>query len=158
MCNVNPLVRVKNGKLDEFNIWSDALKLLNNPQKFIEILLEFMERVEQLQVPESNYKSIRIKIKRADFDPGMMVKKSKAAAGLSQWVLSIVAYHDIQKQVYEIQTPVVKKPIKPKKLNVPKTKPETIRMNLQDFDISSSHHNNPADTPMFKISPEDINK
>ena len=47
MCNVNPQVPTKNGKLDEFNVWSDALKIMKIPAKFIETLLEFTEKVEQ---------------------------------------------------------------------------------------------------------------
>ena len=102
----------KNGKLDEFNVWSDALKIMKIPQKFMEILLDFTEKVEQLQVPESNFKSVRTTINRDDFDPDAIASKSKAAAGLCQWVLSIVAYHDIQTQVYQVQPEKKKMKIK----------------------------------------------
>ena len=59
LCHVDPQVRVKNGKLDEFDIWKDSLKLMKNPQKFIETLFNFTEKVEQLQVPQNNFKIIR---------------------------------------------------------------------------------------------------
>lgn len=31
LCNVNTQVTTKNGKLDEFNVWTDALKLIKHP-------------------------------------------------------------------------------------------------------------------------------
>lgn len=47
LVNVEQQVPTKNGKLDEFDVWGDALKLMKNPQKFIDILFNFTEKVEQ---------------------------------------------------------------------------------------------------------------
>jgi len=49
---------VKNGKLDEFNIWGDAQRLMSKPVKFLEILNKFILKVEKFEVPERNFKSI----------------------------------------------------------------------------------------------------
>ena len=95
MCNVEPQIKTKNGKLDEFNVWQDALKLMNNPQKFIETLFNFTEKVELLQVPQMNFKSIRKTIKNPSFRPEHCEKVSQACAGLCQYVLNIVHFHDI---------------------------------------------------------------
>ena len=70
-----------------------------------------------------NFKTIRKTVNNRDFQPHVLAKKSAASAGLCQWVLNIIAYHDLQIQ-YNAHLIEKKKPKKVAKV------PETVKMNL----------------------------
>ena len=63
-------------------------------QQVLESLLSYKDYVDAFAVPEINWREIRPYLELNHFNPETIEGKSKAAAGLCSWVVSIVTYHD----------------------------------------------------------------
>ena len=86
----------KNKKLKEQKTWKISQKLMQDPAKFIsEWLNPFKDKVVNLEVVPHGFKAIRDILKDPEFEPKKIETKSKAAAGVCDWVINIVAYYDV---------------------------------------------------------------
>lgn len=69
---------------------------MQDPKNFIEGYLNpFKDKVVSLEVVPHGFKAIRDILKEESFNPKDIETKSKAAAGVCDWVINIVAYYDV---------------------------------------------------------------
>ena len=88
----------KKGKVKETG-WKGSQKMMSNPEKFLENLKGFKGLIDTGKVARSNIEAARPLTLEPDFTVESMTKKSKAAAGLCEWVLNIVMYFDVVESV-----------------------------------------------------------
>ncbi|DBA02158.1 TPA: hypothetical protein N0F65_004793 [Lagenidium giganteum] len=94
---INPnVVLQKNGKVkDKDRSWEATKKaLLGNVNSFVDELKGFKTLVDELQVPDVNWKEVRPFLQLEHFNVEIIEKKNSAAAGLCAWVINIVQYYD----------------------------------------------------------------
>ncbi|SCN60390.1 dynein heavy chain, putative [Plasmodium chabaudi chabaudi] len=75
--------------------WKSAQKMMINPEKFISILKDYKNKIDENLVPDCNFKYVENLIKLPHFNKNAIQKKSKAAAGLAEWVLNITSFYKI---------------------------------------------------------------
>mmetsp|Transcript_17310 Transcript_17310/g.30806 ORF Transcript_17310/g.30806 Transcript_17310/m.30806 type:complete len:271 (+) Transcript_17310:71-883(+) len=77
--------------------WKASRNMIKDPKKFLAGLRELKTAAENGDIPARNFEAAcRIRDAMGDaFDFEAMKQKSKAAAGLTNWVLSIIQYHRI---------------------------------------------------------------
>lgn len=69
---------------------------MKDPNAFMAALLGFKEIVNAGDLPAGNVAYVKKEYLSApEFDPSIVVNKSKAAAGLCSWVINIVKFHDV---------------------------------------------------------------
>lgn len=86
----------KNSKKPKDWSWKAAQKLMKDPNSFMQALLGFKENVNAGDLPPGNVAQVKKEyLSNPEFDPAIIVNKSKAAAGLCSWVLNIVKFHDV---------------------------------------------------------------
>lgn len=80
--------------------WKSSVKLMKDPQAFINTLLSFKEVVNNNEVPAANMAKVKSEyLSNPEFDPTIIANKSKAAAGLCSWVINIVKFWDVIQEV-----------------------------------------------------------
>jgi dynein heavy chain, axonemal len=80
--------------------WKASQKLMKDPQAFMTALLGFKEIVNQNEIPHANVAVVKKDyLSNPEFDPTIIEKKSKAAAGLCSWVINIVKFWDVIQEV-----------------------------------------------------------
>jgi dynein heavy chain len=102
MANVMPAVPVgKNKKVRDKDRGWDVVKkvLLGNVNGFIDDLKAFKGNVDEGNVHEVNFKEVRQYLAMEFFNEATIMKKNSAAAGLCAWVINIVNYYDIWRDV-----------------------------------------------------------
>lgn len=97
LCKYHPGVPIKkNGALNcEGNEWKTSLGLMQQPEKFLEILLAFKAEVDADRIPARNFDAIRNTLADERFTPEVIINASPAAAGLCDWIVNITAYYDV---------------------------------------------------------------
>jgi len=96
MAGIDPNVPVdKKGRLNVENPWKASLKLMSNPQAFLDSLNGFKAFVDGEKVPVQNFKAIRSTLEEETFTPEIIMTKSSAAAGLCDWIINITCYYDV---------------------------------------------------------------
>jgi dynein heavy chain len=96
LSGIDPEVPVdKKGRLNAENPWKASLKLMANPQKFLDNLNAFKGSVDADKVPAQNFKAIRGTLEEETFTPEIIKGKSSAAAGLCDWIINITCYYDV---------------------------------------------------------------
>ena len=76
--------------------WKTAQKVMKDPNAFMAALLGFKEIVNSGDLPASNVAMVKKEYLSApEFDPKVVIVKSKAAAGLCEWVINIVKFYDV---------------------------------------------------------------
>ncbi|KRW98533.1 P-loop containing nucleoside triphosphate hydrolase [Pseudocohnilembus persalinus] len=77
-----------------------ALKMMKNPEDFLQRLVAFKDTVDQNLVPAYNVNFIKQNfLTLKTFDPQIIQTKSKAAKGICEWVINIVQYWDVIQEV-----------------------------------------------------------
>lgn len=66
-----------------------------NPEKFISLLKDYKNKIDENLVPDCNFKYVENLINLPHFNKNAIQKKSKAAAGLAEWVLNITSFYKI---------------------------------------------------------------
>jgi len=98
---IDPVIDVdKKGRVKDRG-WKTAVKMMNDPTRFLMNLKGFKGQIDEGNVPAHNVEEAR-KLKDSmgsDFNPENMKKKSQAAGGLSEWVINIIKYYDVVVQV-----------------------------------------------------------
>eukprot|EP00820_Chromera_velia_P017919 Cvel_27114.t1-p1 / transcript=Cvel_27114.t1 / gene=Cvel_27114 / organism=Chromera_velia_CCMP2878 / gene_product=Dynein alpha chain, flagellar outer arm, putative / transcript_product=Dynein alpha chain, flagellar outer arm, putative / location=Cvel_scaffold3327:4083-17851(-) / protein_length=1557 / sequence_SO=supercontig / SO=protein_coding / is_pseudo=false len=72
---------------------------MNQPDKFMERLKSFKNEIDEQRVPDQNFKQIEPLLALEHFNKEAIQKKSKAAAGLADWVVNIFDYYSVVKTV-----------------------------------------------------------
>jgi dynein heavy chain, axonemal len=87
----------KAGKVKDKDRSWDAVKkqLLQDIKGFMSVLLGYKAMVEDNKVPEINFKEVRPYLELPHFTKDAMITKNPAAAGLCDWAINIVMFHDI---------------------------------------------------------------
>ena len=79
--------------------WKAASAMMSPPPKFLETMLGFKQRIDDGLVPKSNFPNIQDLLKLEHFDVEIQRKKSQAAAGLTDFIININIYNDINDNV-----------------------------------------------------------
>ena len=79
--------------------WKAAQAMMSPPPKFLETMLGFKQRIDDGLVPKSNFANIQDLLKLEHFDVEIQRKKSNAAAGLTDFIININVYNDINENV-----------------------------------------------------------
>ena len=66
-----------------------------DPQKFVDNLVEFKNKVENEEIPASNFGAIRDILADKTFTPEIINKSCPPAAALCDWVINITSYYDV---------------------------------------------------------------
>ena len=66
-----------------------------NPEKFMQQLENYKDKIDADLVKDSSFKAIRSTIEAPTFTPENLIKKSKAAGGVCDWILNITKYYDV---------------------------------------------------------------
>jgi dynein heavy chain, axonemal len=118
LAGIDPNVQVdKKGKLNAENPWKNALKLMANPQKFLDVLNEFKQVIDEDRVKAQNFAAIKPTLDEEGFNVETIKSKSSAAGGLCDWIININTYYLIVVSV------------EPKKLKVAQAKEELATAN-----------------------------
>ena len=89
----------KRGKVRD-NSWKASQKLMSNPDRFLENLKSYKGLIDEGKVDKTiNIDAARPLTLAADFTVESMTKKSRAAAGLCEWVLNILMYYEVVESV-----------------------------------------------------------
>eukprot|EP00916_Digyalum_oweni_P005776 GHVL01010034.1.p1 GENE.GHVL01010034.1~~GHVL01010034.1.p1 ORF type:complete len:2742 (+),score=421.27 GHVL01010034.1:35-8227(+) len=88
----------KSGKPKDTS-WKCAKSLMSNVDRFLESLLGFKQQIDDGNVPPLNFSIMRHYLQLEHFNKESIEKKSRAAAGLADWVINIVKYYDVFIQV-----------------------------------------------------------
>merc|ERR1719482_444348 len=75
--------------------WRFATKMMNNPQAFLDSIVEF----DANNIPEQSLTNVAPLLAEPFFTYDVMKGKSSAAANLTNWVINIVGYNKIYKKV-----------------------------------------------------------
>ena len=79
--------------------WKAAQAMMSPPPKFLEVMLGFKQKIDDGLVPKSNFANIQDLLKLEHFDVEIQRKKSNAAAGLTDFIININIYNDINENV-----------------------------------------------------------
>ena len=79
--------------------WRAAQAMLMSPQKFIEVMLGFKKKIDDDLVPKSAFANIRHLLRLEHFNVDTQRKMSSAAAGLTDFIINITVYYDINEDV-----------------------------------------------------------
>merc|ERR1719181_892249 len=79
--------------------WKAAQAMMSPPPKFLETMLGFKQRIDDGLLPKSNFPNIQDLLKLEHFDVDIQRKKSNAAAGLTDFIININIYNDINDNV-----------------------------------------------------------
>jgi len=85
------------GKIDIS--WKASQALMKDVNVFMSDLMAYKERIDAGAVPKQNFKNIRPLLAKEHFNVETMRNKSAAAAGLTDFVLNITVYWDINEEV-----------------------------------------------------------
>ena len=94
MCLLSPP-----GALVKDRSWQNAQKSMKEIDKFMGQLFGFKTEIDKEVVPAANFKAVRPYLLLDDFQVDIIMRKSKAAAGLCGWVINITIYFDIVSDV-----------------------------------------------------------
>jgi dynein heavy chain len=96
---IDELVPVdKKGKLtltDLTDSWKLAQKMMGNPVKFMEGLLDYSKYIDEGKVPPQNFKQIKEQVEDPEFTKEALNVKSTAAGGVCDWIKNIYMYYDV---------------------------------------------------------------
>ncbi|SCP04556.1 dynein heavy chain, putative [Plasmodium ovale] len=93
----------KFGKIKDRS-WKSAQKMMINPEKFISLLKNYKNKIDENVVPDCNFKYVENLINLPHFNKNAIQKKSKAAAGLAEWVLNITSFYKIIQNILPKRT------------------------------------------------------
>ncbi|KJP87668.1 hypothetical protein AK88_02696 [Plasmodium fragile] len=93
----------KFGKIKDRS-WKSAQKMMINPEKFISLLKDYKNKIDENLVPDCNFKYVENLINLPHFNKNAIQKKSKAAGGLAEWVLNITSFHKIIQNILPKRT------------------------------------------------------
>ena len=79
--------------------WKAAQMMMSPPPKFLEQMMGFKQKIDDGLVPKSNFPNIQELLKLEHFDVEIQRKKSNAAAGLTDFIININVYNDINENV-----------------------------------------------------------
>lgn len=92
----NEVIEVDKNKKPKNADWKSCVKMMGNPQDFLNKLLNFKETVDANLVPGTNVQFVKSNYLNLEyFNYTTMKNKSSAAAGLCEWVINIVKYYDV---------------------------------------------------------------
>jgi dynein heavy chain len=77
------------------NYWDASKKILNDPTKFLDSLLNF----DKDNIPESVIKKVEPYIQMEEFTPEAVSKVSKACTSICMWTRAMYVYHNVALQV-----------------------------------------------------------
>lgn len=92
------IVTDKQGNVTD-KTWKAAQKMMSNPAQFLERLKGYKAKIDLQEVPAKNFKAIRPLLALEHFNRDAIKNKSKACAGLCEWVINIVKYYDVFSEV-----------------------------------------------------------
>lgn len=96
----NETIEIDKNKKPKQTDWKSALKMMKNPEEFLQRLIAFKDIVDQNLVPSSNVKFVKENyLKMESFNGEAMATKSNAAKGVCEWVINIVLYFDVIQDV-----------------------------------------------------------
>ena len=75
--------------------WKAATAMMSPPTEFLKTMLGLKQRIDDGVVPKSNFPNIQELLKLEHFDYKIQRKKSNAAAGLTDFIININAYNDL---------------------------------------------------------------
>lgn len=80
--------------------WKGCLKMMKFPEVFMQKLQDFKDIVDANQViPANVIQAKNLYLSDPDFNPEIIINKSKAACGVCKWVINIVKYWDVIQDV-----------------------------------------------------------
>jgi len=79
--------------------WKAAQKMMSPPPAFLEMMLGFKQKIDDGLVPKTAFPNIQGLIADEQFTVETMKRKSNAAAGLTDFILNINIYNDINENV-----------------------------------------------------------
>jgi dynein heavy chain len=79
----------------EKRTWPNAVLLMAKVDTFLATLLDFKSQIDQQNVNPKNFAEVRPYLRKEHFNRDAISVKSKAAAGICEWVVNIVEYYDI---------------------------------------------------------------
>jgi len=85
------------GKIDVS--WKASQQIMKDVNLFMDQLLSYKQRIDDQLVPKQNFKNIRPLLAKEHFNVDTMKNKSSAAAGITDFVLNITVYWDINEDV-----------------------------------------------------------
>ena len=88
----------KRGKVRDAS-WKASQKIMSNPDRFLENLKSYKPLIDEGKIPKANIEMARPLTLESDFTVESMTKKSKAAAGLCEWVINIIMYYEVVESV-----------------------------------------------------------
>ena len=91
------LILLQNNPKDKS--WGAAQIMMKNVDKFIDQLKNFKPLIDEGKVAKKNVEACRPYIQLPHFNKEIMGNKSKAAAGLCEFVINIVMYYDVVSMV-----------------------------------------------------------
>ncbi|EFC48546.1 hypothetical protein NAEGRDRAFT_55628 [Naegleria gruberi] len=81
-------------------VWAESKKMMNNPNQFMVELVSY--NAESIpKIPQENIDALKNSkyLQHPNFVPSFIESKSTAAAGLCDWVINVVAFYDLDKQI-----------------------------------------------------------
>lgn len=80
--------------------WAESKKMMNNPNQFMTELISFNAETIP-KIPQENIDALKNNkyLQHPEFKPELIQSKSKAAAGLCDWVINVVAFYDLDKLI-----------------------------------------------------------
>ena len=79
--------------------WKAAVAMMSPPPQFLATMLGFKARIDSGELPKSNFANIQDLLKLEHFNVDIQRKKSNAAAGLTDFIININVYNDINENV-----------------------------------------------------------
>ena len=110
----------KQGKLnvEESKQWQACLKLMGNPEAFMEELKKYKEVIDTRgEALSKNFNAIRSTIADEAFVPEKIATVAKAAGGVCTWVTNITMYYDVVVSVEPKKLAVAEMEVKLKAAN-----------------------------------------
>lgn len=99
LASIDPGVKTDKQGNPEDKSWTGCTKLMSNPQNFIDGLIAYKGHIDNQAVPAKNFRNVRPYIALENFKGDIIFNKSRAAAGLCEWVRNIVEYYDVVSEV-----------------------------------------------------------
>ena len=98
LCGIHPdIPTTKKGALsvEEAKQWPLCLKLMNNPEGFMELLKGYQAEIDSGKNLARNFDAIRGTLADETFVPERIYTVAKAAGGVCVWVINITMYYDV---------------------------------------------------------------
>lgn len=89
------IILTAKGSIPKNPTWNDAKKIMQNPQVFLDTLINF----DKENIPQANIDGVDPYLKKEEFVGKKVESKSFAAAGLCDWVVNIVKFFRLNKDV-----------------------------------------------------------